>query len=284
MDKHQEAKYKNNVPVVELIDAELRYGDRRLWSNLNLKIMPGEFIAILGPNGSGKTSLLRVLLGLNELSNGSVKVNGEAPRKGSNKIGYVPQQKAFDKDLPIRGRDLVRLGLDGHRYGITLTSSLTKQLVQDVLEGAGATEFADSPIGLLSGGEQQRLCIAQALIGNPAVLLCDEPLLSLDIAHQQIISQLIDERRREHDTAVLFVTHEINPILSLVDKVVYLVDGKWAIGKPEDVMTSEKLSELYGTSVEVIKVKERIIVVGSDDASITEPLEHHHAHIEGKSR
>ncbi len=174
----------------------------------------------------------------------------------------------------------MRLGLDGHQYGITLTSPAIKQRVTEVISGAGANEYADSPIGLLSGGEQQRLRIAQALISDPKVLLCDEPLLSLDLSHQQAISQLIDERRRKHNTSVLFVTHEINPILPLVDRVLYLVDGRWAIGTPEEVMTSKRLSQLYGTPVEVLRVRDRIIVVGGNEVAMTEPGEHHHPHVE----
>jgi len=269
--------------AVELRGARLAYGDRELWRDLSLEVNPGEFVAILGPNGSGKTSLLRVLLGLNQLTAGEVQVNGEVPKRGSNLIGYIPQQKSFDTELPIRGRDLVRLGLDGHQYGLTLTTAATTARVNQVIADAGATGYADAPIGLLSGGEQQRLRIAQALVGDPKVLLCDEPLLSLDLSHQQAISQLIDVRRKQHQTAVLFVTHEINPILPLVDRVLYLVNGQWAIGTPEEVMTSARLTELYNTPVDVLRVHDRIVVVGSDDTDLAEPGEHHHPHAGARS-
>jgi zinc/manganese transport system ATP-binding protein len=266
------------VPAVRLRGAELVFGDRRLWGGLSLDVAPGEFLAVLGPNGSGKTSLLKVLLGLQPLSAGSVSVAGRTPHRGSSAVGYVPQQKSFDRDLPLRGRDLVRLGLDGHRFGWSRIGRSGRTLVDEAIAAVGATGYADAPVGLLSGGEQQRLRIAQALLGDPALLLCDEPLLSLDLAHQQAVSRLIDARRRTAGTAVLFVTHEVNPILPLVDRVLYLVGGRWAVGTPEEVLTSERLTGLYGTAVDVLRVRGRIVVVGAPDSAHAEHgAEHHHA-------
>ncbi len=262
--------------AIRLSGARLAFGDRMLWQHLDLEVAPGEFIAVLGPNGSGKTSLLKVLLGLLPLAEGSVELNGIPPRRGSSRTGYVPQQRAFDPDLPVRGRDFVRFGLDGHRYGLPLRRHVLA--VDQAIRAVGAEGFADRPIGRLSGGEQQRLRIAQALLGDPEVLLCDEPLLSLDLSQQQTVSELIDRRRREAGTAVIFVTHEINPVLPLVDRVLYLVNGRWAVGTPEQVLTSEKLSELYGTPVDVLRVRGRIVVAGAGDTLLTEPDTHHHAH------
>ena len=174
---------------------------------------------------------MRVLLGLQTLSAGEVRIAGREPRRGSPHIGYIPQQKALDPDLPLRGRDLVGLGLDGHRPGIGLRGRRVRRArVDAALAAVGGTSYADAPVGRLSGGEQQRLRVAQALVGDPAVLLCDEPLLSLDLAHQASVTALIDQRRRAAGTAVVFVTHEINPILPLVDRVLYLVDGRFRIG------------------------------------------------------
>jgi zinc/manganese transport system ATP-binding protein len=202
---------------------------------------------------------MRVLLGLQPLTSGDVTVKG-----GNRAIGYIPQQRAIDHSLTLRGRDLVGFGLDGHEWGTGFRGrKVRRRKVDEALDWVGATHYADAPIGLLSGGEQQRLRVAQALIGDPEVLLCDEPLLSLDIAHQRSVSDLIDKRRRSADTAVLFVTHEINPILPLVDRVLYLVDGRFRIGKPTEVMTSSTLSELYRTNVEVVKVRDQILVVGA---------------------
>lgn len=264
--------------VIELDSAELRFGDRTLWSGLTLAVEKGEFLAVLGPNGSGKTSLIKVLLGLRPLTSGTVRLGGEPPRRGSSKVGYVPQQRGFDSDLGARGIDLVALGFDGHRYGLPWPNPTKRRLLIEVIEQVGASGFANSPIGLLSGGEQQRLRIAQALLSSPHVLLCDEPLLSLDLANQKAIVDLIDERRRASNTAVVFVTHEINPILPVVDRIVYIVDGRWAIGTPEEVMTSERLSDLYQTRVEVTRIRDKLLVVGATDASASFGLrtnEHH---------
>jgi len=266
----------SDTSAVSLRDATLGYGDRILWSDLDLDVAPGEFVAVLGPNGSGKTSLLRVLLGLRPLTSGTVRVVGRPPGQGNRRIGYIPQQHAMAESLTLRGRDLVGLGLDGHRWGIGLRGMRDRRArVDEALAAVGAREFADAPVGRLSGGEQQRLRVAQALISDPEVLLCDEPLLSLDLANQQVVSSLIDTRRRAANTAVLFVTHEINPVLPLVDRVLYLVDGRFRIGRPDEVMTSETLSELYRAKVDVVRVGGQIHVVGAQSA-LCEDQSHHH--------
>jgi zinc/manganese transport system ATP-binding protein len=268
-------------PRVELRDAAVRLGRRTLWSGLDLTLEEGEFLAVLGPNGTGKTTLLKVLLGLVPLSEGSVRVKGAPPRRGDPELGYVPQQQAFERSLPIRGRDLVRFGLDGHRWGVPWRGTARRR-VEAALDAVGATDYADAPVGLLSGGEQQRLRIAQALLGEPKVLLCDEPLLALDLASQRAVTRLIDERRREAGTPVVFVTHEINPVLPYVDRILYLVHGRWAIGTPEEILTSEGLSDLYGIEVDVVKVRGRYLVVSAEDQLPTEPGGHHHHHGNGQ--
>lgn len=252
----------NDTPLVTIREAAFSYGSRLVWSGLNLTIAPGEFVAVLGANGAGKTSLLKVMLGLASLSAGTVLIENEAPRKGRAVIGYVPQQKAFDPYLPVRGIDLVGYGLTGHRYGFGGSS---RDAVEEAIREVGASAFAHKPIGKLSGGEQQRLRIAQALLSNPRLLLCDEPLLSLDISQRRVISALIETRRDTHKTAIVFVTHDVNPVLRLVDRVLYLADGRWAIGTPEEVLTNQTLSRLYNAPVEVVRVKGRIIVLGAGE-------------------
>ncbi len=260
--------------------ATMSFGERVLWDLLDLDVAPGEFLAVLGPNGSGKSTLLRVLLGLTSLTGGTVRIAGRPTRRGSPDIGFIPQHTSSDPQLTLRGRDLVALGLDGHRLGLGLQRRASRQrAVAATLEQVGATDYADAPVGQLSGGELQRLRVAQALVGDPSVLMCDEPLLSLDLANQRVVSRLIDSRRRSAGTAVLFVTHEINPILPMVDRVLYLVGGQFRIGTPEQVMTSEVLSELYQTEVEVLHVRGRLVVVGVEDAVVPGPDNHpHHLH------
>ncbi|AHH93786.1 metal ABC transporter ATP-binding protein [Kutzneria viridogrisea] len=262
------APARRREAALRLRSARLSYGERVLWDGLDLDIRPGEFLAVLGPNGSGKTSLMRVLLGQQQLSSGSAEVVGHPAGKANHRIGYIPQQRALDSQLVLRGRDLVGLGLDGHRWGLGLRGRAERRRrVDRVLAEVGATEYADQPVGLLSGGEQQRLRVAQALVGDPELLLCDEPLLSLDLANQRVVSELIDARRRSAGTAVLFVTHEINPVLPLVDRVLYLVDGRFQIGSPDEVMTSENLTRLYRTPVDVLRVRGQIVVVGAQNSA-----------------
>jgi zinc/manganese transport system ATP-binding protein len=264
--------------AVELRGATLRLGARPLWEDIDLRVEPGEFLAVLGPNGVGKTSLLRVLLGLIPLTAGSVEVLGEPPRRGSPVVGYVPQQRAFDPVLPLRGRDVVRLGIDGHRWGPVRAAGGRERLVDAALASVGATAYAGAPAGLLSGGEQQRLRVAQALVSDPALLLCDEPLLSLDLSSQRMVVDLLEARRRERDTAVVFVTHEINPVLPVVDRILYLAPGSWAEGTPDEVLTTETLSRLFRTGVDVLRVRGRVIVVGAPDEPDTSLGELGHAH------
>ena len=264
------------APVVSADALSLQFGERSLWDDLSFELRSGELLAVLGPNGTGKTSLLRILLGLLQPTSGRIEVCGGPPGRARSRIGYVPQQRIFDRDLALRGRDLVRLGLDGHRWGAGRLSADERARIRAALAEVGATQYADAPVGRLSGGEQQRLRIAQALVSEPVLLLADEPLLSLDLAYQSVITGLLDARRRSAGTPVVFVTHDINPVHALVDRVLYLAPGRWAIGEPDEVLTSETLTELYGTPVDVLRVRGRVVVVGTPDDQHVHHVDHEH--------
>jgi zinc/manganese transport system ATP-binding protein len=263
-------------PVLSLKAATLSFGDRELWHNLNLEVRRGEFLAVLGPNGTGKTSLLKTILGQQRLSSGSIEFLGEPVSQGNRRIGYIPQQKLIEQGTPLRARDLVAFGLNGNRWGLPINSRAVRRRVDEVLESVGASEYGDVPVATLSGGEQQRIRVGQSIAGDPQLLLCDEPLLSLDLHHQRQVSELIDEQRKRLDTAVVFVTHDVNPILGMVDRVLYLAGGRFRVGTPDEVLRSEVLSYMYDTPVEVIRSRGRIVVLGAPEGyGVHDHLEHH---------
>jgi zinc/manganese transport system ATP-binding protein len=264
------------MSVVSADGLALRFGERTLFEGLSFELAPGELLAVLGPNGTGKTSLIRILLGLLEPSAGHVVVEGCRPRERCHRIGYVPQQRVFDRELALRGRDLVRLGLDGHRWGFGRLDGTARGQIDSALAEVGATAYADAAIGRLSGGEQQRLRVAQALVADPVLILADEPLLSLDLAHQRGVVDLLDARRRTAGTPVVFVTHDVNPVLHSVDRALYLAPGQWAIGRPDEVLTSKTLTRLYGTDVDVLRVRGRVVVVGTPDDQHVHHVENGH--------
>jgi zinc/manganese transport system ATP-binding protein len=259
---------------LEIHGAALRRGSRELWSGLDLDVAPGEFIAVLGPSGSGKTTLLRAILGLERLSAGSIRALGEEVRtRGNRRIGYVPQQRPLAAETALRGRDLVGLGIDGHRFGLPFSRRADRDRVSELVHAMGADAYADRPVGELSGGEQQRLRVGQALADDPLLLLCDEPLTSLDLANQRAVVRLIDQHRRRTGAAVVFVTHDINPVLEHVDRILYIAHGRFMLGEPDEVLNSAVLSDLYGAPVYVLRAGDRLVVVGAPDA---EDAHHHH--------
>ncbi|MHB8669147.1 MAG: metal ABC transporter ATP-binding protein [Acidimicrobiales bacterium] len=251
---------------------QVRLGGRLVWDGVDFDVRAGEFVAILGPNGVGKSTLLKTVLGQIPLSGGRLQVLGRAPRRANRDIGYLPQRRAFDAGLRVRAIDLIRLGRDGDRWGIPLPPRLRRQsaeadAVRRLVQLVGATDYAERPIGLLSGGEQQRVLIAQALASNPRLLLLDEPLDSLDLPNQAEVSSLLASICNEKGVAVILVAHDVNPILRFLDRVVYLGHGRAVAGPPDEVVTSEALTALYEAPVEVLRAGDgRLVVVGQPDA------------------
>lgn len=250
--------------TIELDHIRVQFGKRALLEDLTLNIAQGEFITVLGPNGAGKSTLLKLLLGLLKPSAGTLRVLGKPPRRGNRAIGYAPQHRKLEAELALRARDVVGFGLDGDRWGIGLPSRKRRAIIDQALDEVNALAFADAPVGQLSGGEQQRLLIAQALLTNPRLLLLDEPLANLDITHSQEIVALVAEVCRSRRVTVLLVSHDVNPLLPVVDRVLYIANGQSAIGTPDEVITSATLSQLYSSSVEVVQALGRLFVVGAE--------------------
>jgi zinc/manganese transport system ATP-binding protein len=270
-------------PALELDGAAVAVDGRRLWGDVDLTVQPGELVAVLGPNGVGKSTLVRAVLGQVPLAAGRMRVLGRPPGEANGEIGYLPQRRGFDARLHVRGVDVVRLGLDGARWGLRLPGAdrwsararTDDERVREVVEQVGAAAYAERPIGTLSGGEQQRLLIAQALAPRPRLLLLDEPLDSLDLPNQAAVAAMVADISRSHGVTVLIVAHDVNPILPYLDRVVYIAAGGIACGRPADVITSETLTRLYGTNVEVLTTREGgLVVVGAPEA----PAHHHDRH------
>jgi zinc/manganese transport system ATP-binding protein len=267
--------------VVGFEHASARVAGRAIWRDLSFEARAGEFIAVLGPNGAGKSTLLKVALGLLPVNEGRVSVLGRPARRGAADISYLPQRRVFDSGVRIRARDLVWLGLEGNRWGIPLPGLRrlwgganrardVKRRVQAALDLVGATRYADRPIGELSGGEQQRVLIAQALVTEPQLLLLDEPLDGLDLPNQQAVARVVQRACREAGVAVLLVAHDVNPILPYLDRVLYLARGQGVIGEPERVITTETLSRIYDTHVEVLRASDgRLIVAGQPEEEVS---------------
>jgi zinc/manganese transport system ATP-binding protein len=269
--------------AVRLEQAAVRLGGRTIWSDLSLSVAGGEFVAILGPNGAGKSTLIKAVLGLLPLAGGRASVLGRTPGAANDHIGYLPQRRNFDAGTRIRGIDIVKLGLDGDRWGIPIPGlpgrAREAARVAEVVELVGATRYARQPIGDLSGGEQQRLLIAQALVRRPRLLLLDEPLDSLDLPNQAAVAALVRRICRAEDVAVMLVAHDINPILSYLDRVVYIAGGGAVEGRPAEVISSETLTRLYGAPIEVLRASDgRLVVVGQPEAPFVHGDRHGHAH------
>ena len=279
-----------DAPAIELESASVRLARREIWSDVSLRMARGDFVALLGANGSGKSTLLRVLLGALPLTAGRVSVLGRPAGAANRAIGYLPQRRSFDQATRLRGSDIVRLGLDGDRWGLPLPLPVSRsaaarrararERVAEAIAMVGAGAYAERPIGECSGGEQQRLLIAQALVRRPQLLLLDEPLDSLDLPNQASVAALVQDICRQHGVGVLLVAHDVNPLLPYLDRVIYLAGGRAVEGSVGEVITSETLTRLHGLPVEVLRASDgRLVVVGQPDP----PAHHHdrHDHADG---
>jgi zinc/manganese transport system ATP-binding protein len=275
---HQ-ARADANPSTVRLSKASVRLGGRTVLTGVDLTVGAGEFLAVLGPNGAGKSTLMRAILGLVPLAGGGASVLGQTPAQARSRIGYLPQRHGFDSSLRIRGIDLVTLGLDGTRWGLPLALTPSararrraeRRRIREAIAFVGATDYAGRSINELSGGEQQRLLIAQALVRSPKLLILDEPLDGLDIPSQAAVAALLRRICTTEGVTVLLVAHDVNPLLGYLDRVLYLAAGRALAGPVDEVITAENLSALYGAPIEVLRASDgRLVVVGHPEAP------HHH--------
>jgi zinc/manganese transport system ATP-binding protein len=255
------AAEQRSTTALSVEGVSVQLGGRQILDRITFELRRGELTGLIGSNGAGKTTLFRVILGLQTVSSGSVEVGAQG---GLQAVGYVPQKFLLDPDMPLRGRDLVGLGIDGHRFGLPRPSRSHRRRIQEMLEAVDAQEFADARVGKLSGGEQQRILIAHALISRPQLLLLDEPLANLDLRGAKEVVSLLSRVATEQGVSVLISAHEMNPLLPVMDRIVYLADGRAVSGTAEQVIRTDVLSRLYGHHVDVLKVHGRVIVVAGD--------------------
>jgi zinc/manganese transport system ATP-binding protein len=258
----------SGAPAVSARDLAAAYRNAAVWSGATFDVAPGDFVGVLGPNGAGKSTLLRLLLGLLRPAAGSLRVLGDPPRRGNPAIGYVPQRRPIDPDVRVAGVEFVKLGVNGHRWGIGWPGHRADvdRRVADAVAAVDAEAYADKPLGTLSGGEMQRLMLAQAIVSEPRLLLLDEPLASLDVRNQVGVAGLVAALARARGIAVLLIAHDVNPLLAVLDRVMYVARGKVTVGPPDEVITSAHLSSLYDAHVEVLHdSRGRLFVVGLDD-------------------
>ena len=272
-----EAEVGSGPPAIEAQRVEVRYRDKLVWKDATFRINPGEFVAVIGPNGAGKTTLFRMLLGLHWPSGGALSVLGGPPRRGNYRIGYVPQRHTLDQDTHLECDKLVRLAYPGARWGPgkrwrplqwgpRLRLQAERVAAAQALEDAGAADLGSRALGALSGGELQRIFLAEALVGNPDLLLLDEPLSNLDLRRSRELVETIHGLVRSRGVTTLLVAHDINPMIKCLNKVIYIANGNVAVGAPDEVLTSRRLSELYGFHVEVLHdSRGNLVIVGGED-------------------
>jgi zinc/manganese transport system ATP-binding protein len=273
------------MSVIELDRVTIGLGGRTVLADASFAIEPGEFIGVLGPNGAGKTTLMRAILGLIAPSAGSIRVFGCAPQRGDADIGYLPQVRTVLPDLRVRGFDFIASSVRGERWGVPALAQADRDMISKTLAAVGARDLAERPLSEMSGGERQRLLLAQALLGEPRLLLLDEPLISLDHRYQESVVELVRGFARERNITVLFSAHELNQLVGALDRVLYLGNGQAALGTVEEVVTAPVLSRLYGTDIEVVHAGGHIFVLsrGRDVERSDHLHDHGHEHDHGHS-
>jgi len=250
--------------VVSLANVWVKYDRNPVLEDITLTVESHDFLGIIGPNGGGKSTLLKVILGLIKPSSGEVLVLGQNPSQGRRHVGYVPQQSLFDADFPISVHDIVLMGRYSHSGLFKPYSRYDHDLVRQTLETVGMSGYANRQIGQLSGGQQQRVFIARALVSQPRILLLDEPTASIDSSLQGEFYALLKKLSR--DVAVIMVSHDISAVSVYVDKIACLNRRLFYHGAAE--LPAEVLEATYQCPLQFIghgAVPHRVLSEHRDD-------------------
>jgi ABC-type Mn2+/Zn2+ transport system ATPase subunit len=241
--------------LIKFDRATLGYGRRAVLSDLTFDIPEGDFLGIVGPNGAGKTTILRAILGTLDPMNGTVTI---APGL---RFGYVPQRDSVDYNFPLKVIDVVLMGrYDRVGLGRRPTKA-DRDLAVQALEHVGISALAERPLGSLSGGQKQRTLIARALVGEPTVLILDEPTNGMDLVATTQILSLIRELHDRDNLTVLMVSHALNEVANYVERIALTVERGFRIGTVGEIMTEQTLTEMYGIPVDVDEMHGHRIVV-----------------------
>jgi zinc/manganese transport system ATP-binding protein len=259
--------------ALRLADLGISLGGHSILSGVNAEIHPGEFIGIFGPNGAGKTTLMRCILGTLRPSRGKVSIFDRPPREAAAEIGYMPQGHVGLESTALSARALLHAAWHGERWGLPWSSAESRREVARVLALTEAKNYADRPFAVLSGGEKQRILLAQALLGDPKLLVLDEPLAGLDPRNQALLIACIVEVKRATNATILFVAHDMNPLLHVMNRVLYLAGGGALLGAIDEVVDSESLTRLYGFPIDVVRAGTRVFIV-SREGNVTESAHH----------
>jgi zinc/manganese transport system ATP-binding protein len=266
------------VSALRFDNATIRLGRRDILSAVSFAVQDGEFVGMLGANGAGKTTLMRAALGLVPAATGAVSVFDQPATRGNASIGFMPQNRGAIAGSRLTGWDVVASAAIGGRFGFVRLDKATRREIDWALDEVGAREFARRSIGELSGGERQLVLLSQALLGRPRLLLLDEPLISLDPAHQKSVVEIARRICEDLKVAIVFSAHELNPLVNAIDRVLYLGGGAAVIGAVDEVVTGPVLSRLYGAPIEVIHVKNRYFVMAGDVDVERDAHRHDEAH------
>ena len=243
------------VPIFDVKNLSFSVRGIDILSNISLEIFHGEYIAIIGPNGGGKTTLVRMLLGLEKPVSGSINLFGKKLKnfKEWYKIGFVPQRASLvDENFPATVEDIVKMGRIAKRGIFAGFSQEDRKFVEDAMLKMDILDLKERMVGTLSGGQRQRVMIARALASKPEILILDEPNTGVDIVSQKRFYKLLSQLNKEEQITIVFITHDIGVIADDITRLFTINQKATICNNPKETLSCEDVSELYGIEAHLI--------------------------------